>query len=128
MRPAVEICTLLDTAIAAETPEAWHAFAETCRQRLSRKHCGAMATVLLDSLSDNHRQMIVSAICKHAGYPLPAFFDPKTEADLWAENASVPELRAWIFASFNALDPKTRASFTKYVQSQATSREKETTP
>ena len=128
MRPAAQICTLLDAALAKDSPDAWAEFSDKCRDLLSRKHCSAIATVVLSSLPERDQHLIVGAVCKRSGYPVPPFINPRVNAEMWAENASTPELRAYVFAAFHALDAKNRVKFTDYIKSQATeSRKKETT-
>lgn len=45
------------------------------------------------------------------GVPMPAAFEIEADARWWAEQATPPELKAWITACFVRLPPKDQAGF-----------------
>ena len=118
MSASQRIMDALDGAIARDDLEAWGLFSEMLGVEFGPIHRQNLALVTLLGLEPDDRKMVIAAATQTAGRPVAPLFSPQWEAEWWASHASDAELRAYVFAAFNALPSDMRDRFVTFVLSK----------
>lgn len=95
--------------------KAWDGFSVVAYARLSPEERAALSCASLRSLPEDQALEAVAVIFGAAGAPLPPFLGGMDDARFWASLASVKELKAYALAAFEALPPKERAAFFRFI-------------
>jgi len=106
-------------ALTLGTSDAWLDFATIIGARLTDQERAGLAYAALRSLDDETHARVVEAAIRTAGAQLPTFLKPMDDAEWWAGQANVHELKAYIWAAFWALPWSARVAFLRQVQGRA---------
>lgn len=98
-------------ALSADDPSAWEAACLIWQARLLPDERAAAALAFLTACEADHAAAIIEALEAKAGPPRAPLFDLAGEAVLWAEVASVAELKSYIMAAWAALGPVDQLAF-----------------
>lgn len=102
---------MLGYALAADSDHGWNAFSLVAAVRLKLSERASLAFATLASLDAETACDVVQAALKHAGYPLPTFLNPMSEARQWASLATRPERKAYALAAYEALSVEDQIAF-----------------
>jgi hypothetical protein len=110
---------MLGYCLTLDTPDDWTGFAVVAAARLTPKERAALAFAALASLDDDQAEATAAAVIRYMGAPLPAFLGGMDEARWWARGASRSELKAFAWATFEAMHPRDRSAFLSHVTARA---------
>jgi len=106
---------VLGYALVTDSDQGWHAFSLVAAVRLKLSERASLAFATLTSLDGETAIEVVSAAFEHAGYPLPTFLDPMSEARQWASLATRPERKAYALATYEALSIEDQIAFCDHI-------------
>jgi len=103
--------------LVLDEPEAWLRSLPALKRRLEPRELASIAFAALRALDPELREDTVRAALfdVSAGYPLPCFTSPLSDARWWAGNASRDELKAYSLAAFEAMQPRDQSAFLSHV-------------
>lgn len=106
---------MLGYALVTDSDYGWNAFSLVAAVRLKLSERASLAFATLTSLDAETAYNVVEAALKHAGYPLPTFLDPMTEAREWASLATRAERKAYALAAYEALSVEDQIAFRNHI-------------
>lgn len=106
---------MLGYALVTDSDYGWNAFSLVAAVRLKLSERASLAFATLTSLDAETAYNVVEAAIKHAGYPLPTFLDPMTEAREWASLATRAERKAYALAAYEALSVEDQIAFRNHI-------------
>lgn len=106
---------MLGYCLTLGEPRAWHGFSTVAYVRLTPAERACLSFASLQSLPEDQAIETAAAVFEGAGYPLRPFLGGMEDARWWASLASVNELKAYALAAFEALPPKERAAFFRFI-------------
>lgn len=102
-------------ALTLDSATCWGSTGEILALRLTPRERVAMTVALLAALPQADAETAIHAGLGGAGYPLPPFLSPVSDAQWWADRANLSELRAYCLASFRAMPARDRRDFLEFV-------------
>jgi hypothetical protein len=102
---------ILGYALTAGSDHGWDAFSLVAAVRLKFSERASLAFATLTSLDAETACDVVNAALIYAGYPLPTFLNPVSEARQWASLATRPERKAYALAAYEALSIEDQIAF-----------------
>jgi hypothetical protein len=106
---------VLGYALVSDSDQGWNAFSLVAAVRLKVSERASLAFATLTTLDGETALDVVSAAFEHAGYPLPTFLDPMSEARQWASLATRGERKAYALAAFEALSVEDQIAFCDHI-------------
>ena len=99
--------------------DAWYAFHQLAKVRLTDKKRGSLAVAALPSLSPELTETVFEVCTGGADFPLPPLFRQMDEARYWANHANQRELKAYALAAYHALPVQEQNAFFQHIREVA---------
>ncbi len=109
----------LGYALTLADPMKWAATSIIWEARLEPPERYKLAHSVMLAMLPEDIEALIADVMGAAGYPLPPFLDPLTEAQWWAELANPAERRAYCLASFLAMTKREQRDFLDFAEGVA---------